>query len=72
MKKTVIQMVAITSIVLLVLGISTFLIVYLAYQNMHKSDFTLAKYSPLFIMEYVLMDVEPKNISYLIPCCTVV
>jgi hypothetical protein len=23
-------------------------------------------------MEYVLMDVEPKNISYLIPCCTVV
>ena len=71
MKITAIQMIAITSLVLVTLGISTFLIVFLAFQNMYKSDFSEAKYSPLFILISNTMDTETKNISYQTPCTIV-
>ena len=72
MKITAIQRIAIISIGLVALGISTFLIVFLAFQNIYKSDFSEIKYSPLFILESNLMDSENKNTSYLIPCCTII
>jgi hypothetical protein len=72
MKITAVQMIAITLIALVGLGISTFLIVSFTFQNMYKSDFKLVMYSPLFLLESDVMDSEPKNISYLIPCCTIV
>ena len=72
MKITAIQRIAIISIGLVALGISTFLIVFLAFQNIYKSDISEIKYSPLFILESNLMDSENKNTSYLIPCCTII
>ena len=57
-------MIAIISIVLVALGISTLLIVFLTFRNIYKSDFSETKdtkYSPLFILESNLMDSESKT-----------
>ena len=64
MKITAIQMIAIISIVLVALGISTLLIVFLTFRNIYKSYFSETKdtkYSPLFILESNLMDSESKT-----------
>ena len=61
MKITAIQRIAIISIGLLALGISTLLIVFHAFHYIYKSDFSETKFSPLFILESNLMDSESKN-----------
>jgi hypothetical protein len=72
MKLTAILKIAIASTVLLALGISIFLIVFFNFHTTDKPDFSVTKYSPLFILESNTMGTETKNISYQTPCCTIV
>jgi hypothetical protein len=72
MKITAILMIAITSTVLLAFGISTFLIVFFTFQTMDKPNFSVIKYSPLFILNSSPTNIETKNISYQPPCCNIV
>jgi hypothetical protein len=72
MKIAAILKLAIASTILLALGISIFLIVLFNFHTIDKPDFSVTKYSPLFVLESNTMDTETKNISYQTPCCTIV
>ncbi|MGA8844602.1 MAG: hypothetical protein WB511_13540 [Nitrososphaeraceae archaeon] len=72
MKIAAILKLAIASTILLALGISIFLIVLFNFHTIDKPDFSVTKYSPLFVLESNTMDTETKNISYHTPCCTIV
>ena len=72
MKIATILKLAIASTILLALGISIFLIVLFNFHTIDKPDFSVTKYSPLFVLELIQWIPRLRTLRIRLLVCTIV